>query len=162
MIRKGANRLKLENIEPECRDSSVYDPQFDEKFDRILLDVPCSGLGMVNSKPDIKNRIQPEEIQELAEIQARLLDTCSRYLKPGGLLTYSTCTVSRRENEDNVRRFLEKNPNFETVEIDHIIPDILHHSVNENTVLILPSQYNADAFFMAVMRKKESNNEGGV
>ena len=162
LIRKGANRLKLENIEPECRDSSVYDVQFDEKFDRILLDVPCSGLGMVNSKPDIKNRIQPEEIQELAEIQARLLDTCSRYLKPGGLLTYSTCTVSRKENEDNVRRFLEKNPNFEMVEIDHIIPDILNYSVNENTVMLLPSQYNADAFFMAVMRKKESNNEGGV
>lgn len=162
LIRKGANRLKLENIEPECRDSSVYDAQFDEKFDRILLDVPCSGLGMVNSKPDIKNRIQPEEIQELAEIQARLLDTCSRYLKPGGLLTYSTCTVSRKENEDNVRRFLEKHPNFEAVEIDHIIPDILNYSVNENTVMLLPSQYNADAFFMAVMRKKESNNEGGV
>ena len=155
LIRKGAERLKLQNIEPECRDSSVPCPELENSFDRVLLDVPCSGLGMIHSKPDIKNRIQESEIEELAKVQAGILETCSAYVKPGGLLTYSTCTVSKRENEGNVRAFLQRHPESELAEIRKEIPEMLNYVVNEETVMILPSQFNVDAFFIAVMRKKD-------
>lgn len=153
LIKKGAQRLLLENIHAVCRDMTEFDEGYVEAFDRVLIDAPCSGLGMINSKPDIKNNATAEELTELAKIQSQLLDTCSKYVKVGGLLVYSTCTVSKQENEMNIKKFISEHSDFELVDIDTKIPDMLNYITDEKTVTILPSKYNADAFFIAALRR---------
>lgn len=128
-------------------------PEYDKAFDRVLIDAPCSGLGMINSKPDIKNNTAPEELQALSEIQSKLLETCSSYVKPGGLLVYSTCTVSKQENESNIKRFICEHNEFELIDIDSKIPDSLNYIIDDKTITILPSKYNPDAFFISAMRR---------
>ena len=132
---------------------TVPEEKYTEAFDRVLIDAPCSGLGMINSKPDIKNNATPEELAELAKIQAKLLDVCSAYVKHGGLLVYSTCTVSKQENEINIKNFISSHSEFELIDIDSKIPDMLNYITEEKTVTILPSKYNADAFFIAALRR---------
>ncbi len=153
LIRKGAQRLHLENVNAVCRDSSVSVPEYIGKFDRVLLDVPCSGLGMVNSKPDIKNNANIEEIEALSAVQATILETCSEYVKEGGILVYSTCTVTKAENNKNIAEFLKKHSEFELIDIDKTIPDVLNYITEDKTVLLLPSKYNSDAFFIAALRR---------
>lgn len=153
LIKKGAERLALGNINAVCRDMTVPEEKYTEAFDRVLIDAPCSGLGMINSKPDIKNNATPEELAELAKIQAKLLDVCSAYVKHGGLLVYSTCTVSKQENEINIKNFISSHSEFELIDIDSKIPDMLNYITEEKTVTILPSKYNADAFFIAALRR---------
>lgn len=153
LIKKGVQRLSLENVHAVCRDMTEFDEGYVEAFDRVLVDAPCSGLGMINSKPDIKNNATAEELSELAKIQAQLLDTCSKYVKVGGLLVYSTCTVSKQENELNIKRFISEHKDFELIDIDAKIPDMLNYISDEKTVTILPSKYNADAFFIAALRR---------
>ena len=153
LIKKGIERLSLENVNAVCRDMCVPVPEYDKAFDRVLIDAPCSGLGMINSKPDIKNNTAPEELQALSEIQSKLLETCSSYVKPGGLLVYSTCTVSKQENESNIKRFICEHNEFELIDIDSKIPDSLNYIIDDKTITILPSKYNPDAFFISAMRR---------
>lgn len=154
LIQKGIERLGLTNVNAVCRDMTQKVDDYVNAFDRVLVDAPCSGYGMINSKPDIKNNAVCGESETLSEIQTELLNRCSEYLKSGGIMVYSTCTVAKKENENVVKRFLSEHNNFELADISDIIPDVLNYSVEDGMILLLPSRHNADAFFISALRKK--------
>ncbi len=108
-----------------------------ESFDRILCDVPCSGLGDLSHKPEIRWHLKPEDLDEITVIQKEILSSCSSYLKKGGILVYSTCTLNRKENENQVKSFLKAHEDFELL--------------SERT--IFPFEYDSDGFYMAALRR---------
>ncbi len=112
-IREHASRLGLTAIQPCVQDATVYVPEWKERFDGVLIDAPCSGLGLLRRKPDIKYRRTSNEIRELILLQTKILENNARYVKPGGKLIYSTCTILPEENEKQIHSFLTKNPNFQ-------------------------------------------------
>ena len=110
-IREGAERLGVSCIETRAQDGRVFDPAMEGAFDMVMCDAPCSGLGVIGKRPEIRQKSE-EEIGKLPAVQAAILDTVSRYVKPGGLLLYSTCTVLMAENGDQVRAFLDRHPEY--------------------------------------------------
>ena len=102
LIRENIQRLRLDNIEAECFDACDMDPSMEGAADVVILDVPCSGLGVIGRKPDIKYAVNEEGLAALVELQRRIIDNAVRYVKPGGQLLYSTCTMRKAENEENV------------------------------------------------------------
>ena len=119
-------------------------------MDAVIADVPCSGLGIIRKKPDIRYK-DLEEMKALPELQARILENQSRYVKPGGLLIYSTCTVLKRENEDIVEAFLQRHPDFNTENLP--LPE--KFPKNETGMLtLIPGQYDTDGFFICRLRRK--------
>ena len=115
LVEQNAKRLGIDIIKTKVKDASEYDEKV-EKFDKILLDVPCLGIGVIKRKPDIKWQRKKEDIEEITKIQKTILEQCSKYLKKGGYLVYSTCSILKGENEDVVLNFLMKNKEFELVE----------------------------------------------
>ena len=107
--------------------------------DRLLLDVPCSGLGVLRRKPDTKWKLSTEFLEEVKKTQANILQKYSRMLKPGGLMVYATCSILPSENEEQVQHFLKNNPDFEL----------------EEERSISPAKYGCDGFYMARMKLKE-------
>ncbi len=112
LIRAYAGRMGANNVTAVCGDSSVYNPLYAEKFDAVLVDAPCSGTGVINENPDIKYFRKESDIEELAALQLKILNNCARYVKSGGSLYYSTCSVLPEENDSVVHGFLEANENF--------------------------------------------------
>ena len=125
LVEQNAKRLGIDIIKTQVKDASVYDKKINEKFDKILLDVPCLGIGVIKRKPDIKWQRKTEDIEEITEIQKKILEQCSKYLKPGGDLVYSTCSILKEENENIIFDFLNKNTDFEIVKNSKysIMPD---------------------------------------
>ena len=140
LVEQNANRLGINIIETQVKDATQYDKNLDEKFDKILLDVPCLGIGVIKRKPDIKWQRKPEDIEEITLIQRKILEYCSKYLKKGGTLVYSTCSILKEENEEIVIKFLSENKQFE---ID-----------GENMVNILPNKEKDGFFICKIYRKK--------
>lgn len=128
------------------KDASVYDPAFCEAFDSVLIDAPCSGLGLLGDKPDIRYSKSDADIVALSEIQRNILDACARYVVPGGVLVYATCTISRRENEEQVEVFLRAHSEFSLEPMPLPIP-------NEGQIQLLPQVHNTDGFFIARMKR---------
>ena len=124
LIKEASEKLGITIINERMRDASLYYTELADKYDRVLLDVPCTGLGVIRKKPDIKWTRQVEDIEGIVNVQYRILDNCSRYLKSGGTLIYSTCTILDRENGGQVRRFLEEHKDFELVEEIKLYPHI--------------------------------------
>ena len=149
-IQKGAKRLGLASIQSQIRNAKEYDPSLDEQFDLVLADAPCSGLGIIRKKPDIRNK-DPEPLKDLPRIQGDILENVSRYVKSGGVLVYSTCTVLERENQDVVRGFLAKHPEF-TLE-PFTLPDAIG-TVEEGMLTLWPHIHGTDGFFLSKMRKQ--------
>ncbi len=112
LIKAMAARLKLDNIRPYQYDALRFKEDYEGCFDRVLVDAPCTGTGVIDNKPDIKMHFDPAHLAELVEIQAKLLDVCSRYVKPGGVLVYATCSILKAEGEMQTERFLKKRPDF--------------------------------------------------
>lgn len=125
LVKQNADRLGINIITTKVKDASVYDESLNEKFDKILLDVPCLGIGVIKRKPDIKWQRQIEDMDKICKVQQSILENCSKYLKRGSFLVYSTCSIFRQENENVINQFLSKNKNFEIVEnsIFNIVPD---------------------------------------
>ncbi len=125
LVDKNTKRLGIDIIKTKVKDASLYDKNLNEKFDKILLDVPCLGIGVIKRKPDIKWQRRVEDIAEISMIQQNILENCSKYLKKGGVLVYSTCSILKEENENVIFQFLKKNSNFEVSKKDflNIIPD---------------------------------------
>jgi 16S rRNA (cytosine967-C5)-methyltransferase len=117
--------------------------------DAVLCDVPCSGLGIIAKKPDIRYKGR-EEIERLPEIQREILTQSAKYVKCGGILVYSTCTVFREENEDNVQKFLEAHPEFSLVPFS--VGDI---HARTGMLTLLPHIHNTDGFFIAKLQRKD-------
>ncbi len=123
MIRENISRCRAENVRAVQWDALVFDPDMQQKADIVIADLPCSGLGVIGRKPDIKYRMSEKQIRELAGLQRRMLDVVCRYVKPGGTLMYSTCTVTEEENRQNTEWFLGEHPEFCLVSEYQYLPD---------------------------------------
>ena len=156
LIEDQAERLGLSSIRTGTLDALKLPERFAiESFDRILLDAPCSGLGVIRRKPDVKWTKSEKEIIELSRIQVELLRSVSELLKPGGLLVYSTCTLDREENEEAVQRFISDRPQFvpDTSAVERL-PHLSERFVSPGLLRIMPYHYGSDGFFIAVLRKQ--------
>ena len=122
MIEENITRHELSNMKAVCMDATVYDAKSCGKADVLLCDLPCSGLGVLGKKTDIRYKMSKEQQQELVKLQRRILDTVHAYVKPGGTLLYSTCTIHKGENEDNVAWFLQTHPEFSLVKQHQMFP----------------------------------------
>lgn len=150
LIQKGAERLGVENISVILQDATQMRKQWVEQMDAVIADVPCSGLGIIRKKPDIRYK-DLSRIGQLPKLQMQILENVAQYVKPGGVLMYSTCTLVYEENEGLVKRFLAKNPQFNTE------PLCLGTEFPENTTgmfSMIPGQYDTDGFFICKMRRK--------
>ncbi len=148
LIRNGADRLGIRNLETRLQDASRFCPEFESRFDVVLSDVPCSGLGVIRKKADIRYKEQVD-IEALPKLQMEILRTSAQYVRPGGTLVYSTCTIRKEENEEIVLAFLAENSNFE---IDPY--DFPNGILSESGMLtLLPHQYDTDGFFICRMRR---------
>lgn len=149
LIKQGAQRLGIENIVPLVNDATVFNGNLPEA-DRVLCDVPCSGLGIIGKKPEIKYK-RLDDTKSLLPIQMQILKTSSKYVKHGGRLVYSTCSVNPNENRRICDRFLEENPEFGSVKV---LPRI-ERTVDEGDYLTLfPHKNNCDGFFIAAFVRK--------
>ncbi len=150
-VEQNAKRLGIDIIQTEVHDATKLKEEYVEKFDKILLDVPCLGLGVIRRKPDIKWNRQESDIEEIANIQYNILKTCSKYLKNNGVLVYSTCSMLKEENNEIIEKFI-KDENFEIVNIDEQIPNEFSKITINKMVQFLPSQ-NHDGFFITMLKK---------
>ena len=154
LIAAQQRRLGLENIRPITRDAAKYREDLDTRMDAVLLDAPCSGLGVLAEKPDIKLRVTEESVNELVETQRRLLETVCRYVRPGGVLVYSTCSLLKAENEDQARAFLERHPEFEAEKLPETVPEKFRRQEGLGLQL-LPHRDGVEGFYICRMRRKE-------
>ena len=115
LIEENIERSGLDNIEAVCQDATINDEASYEKADILIADLPCSGLGILGKKPDLKSKMTVEIAKGLADLQRQILTVVHNYVKPGGKLLYSTCTINREENEDNTAWFVENFPEFEKI-----------------------------------------------
>ena len=150
-VEQNAKRLGIDIIQTEVHDATKLKEEYVEKFDKILIDVPCLGLGVIRRKPDIKWNRQEEDIKEISDIQFNILKTCSKYLKKNGTLVYSTCSMLKEENDAIIEKFI-KEEKFETVNIEEQIPNEFSKITTNNMVQFLPSQ-NHDGFFITMLKK---------
>ena len=138
LIRENAERFGLENLEISVHDAALYDECLKEGFDLVLADVPCSGYGVMGRNPDIKYRAEAYRQEELRDLQRRILSCAARYVKPGGALLYSTCTLGKYENDENADWFAAEFPDFSPV----------------GRRQLLPGRDEADGFFTARFVKR--------
>ena len=146
LIKAASKRLGLTNVDVEEFDGMKLDRESIGKFDYVLADVPCSGLGIIRRKPEIKYK-EKEEFRQLPPIQKKILENASKYVKVGGTLIYSTCTIQDSENIDVVKEFLEKNKNFELVPIKEVNVDL--ENQEKGYMKIYPNVHNMDGFFIS-------------
>ena len=151
LVTANAKRLSIHIIRTECQDATIYREEYREKFDKILLDVPCLGIGVLKRKPDIKWKRKPEDIEEITQIQQKILEICSKYLKPNGKLVYSTCSIFREENDDIIEKFLKENQNFEYLKIK--MPKITNSVENMGKIQLYQND-ETDGFFICELQKK--------
>ena len=141
LIRDNIKRTGIPNITPQLFDALVMDPIMLQKADFVIADLPCSGLGVIRRKPDILYRLKPEDPNALKDLQRKILMIVKQYVKPGGILLYSTCTVTKEENEDNTE-WLLNDPEFELMEMKQRIP----------------GRDPYDGFYYAVFKKINNND----
>ncbi|NLG24380.1 MAG: 16S rRNA (cytosine(967)-C(5))-methyltransferase RsmB, partial [Clostridiales bacterium] len=154
LIKALARRLGLFNIRPAVVDSTIYRPDNEERMDAVLIDAPCSGLGEVGNKPDIRFRLKDEDIDAVTRTQRRLLDTCCRYVRPGGLLVYSTCTILPEENARQVAAFLADHPEFLPDDGDDWLPERFRGRLKNGAIQFMPHiDEGMDGFFIARLRR---------
>ena len=150
LIQSGAQRLGIENLTARCQDAAKNNPEWNNQMDAVIADVPCSGYGIIRKKPDIRYK-DPASMEDLPRLQLEILRNQARYVKKGGVLLYSTCTLLRRENEDVVAAFLSENHEFylEPLSLPAPFPK------NESGMLTLvPGEYDTDGFFISRLRRK--------
>lgn len=147
LVKSGGERLGLDIITAKANDATVFDEKLG-KFDRILCDVPCSGFGVIRRKPEIRFK-KPAELASLPKIQYKIAATSAKYLNDGGILLYSTCTLSKEENENVVKRLIEN----EGLLPEKLPEELLKYSADGYSVTLLPGEINSDGFYFARLRK---------
>jgi 16S rRNA (cytosine967-C5)-methyltransferase len=151
LIKDNSDRLGIKNVKCSVLDAAKYSGNYKEIADRVLIDVPCSGIGIIRKKPEIKWTKDRESIKGLVKIQRDIMLNAAKYVKKGGKLIYSTCTLSKDENEENIRWFLKKCPDFKVEPLYFgNLDNLIYHK--EGVVTILPNK-NMDGFFIAKMIK---------
>ena len=148
-IRSGAQALGLDLIRTAAMDARDAGKIFPQKFDLVLADVPCSGLGVIRKKPEIRYK-DPESLRTLPQIQLDILRSLACCVKPGGVLMYSTCTLLEAENESVCKTFLAENPAFSAESFT--LPDPIG-KVDSGIITIWPQKYETDGFFLCKMRR---------
>ncbi len=152
LIKSGAERQGLTNVFTYLSDASIYNENYG-KADRVLCDVPCSGLGIIRRKPEIRFKSR-EDIDNLPELQYRILCNAIKYLKDGGRIVYSTCTLNPKENSEICDRFLAEHPDFSAVKL---FPDLPRYSENDKYLTLMPHIHSTDGFFVAAFVKNGGN-----
>lgn len=153
-IEENAGRMCLDQVRVQVFDALVLDETMIEKADVVIADLPCSGLGIMSKKRDIKYHVTEESLSELQTLQRQMLDVVSQYVKLGGTLLYSTCTINPMENEEN-RAYIIESLGFEPVSIDAYLPEELRGETTKDGYLqLIPSLHETDGFFISKYRKK--------
>ena len=151
LIRKAVERMGFANVEPKVNNAAIFNPDLPQA-DRILADVPCSGIGILAKKPDIRyKKLEKTRHDELLSTQAAILDTAAALLKPGGRMVYSTCTIDPAENEEQVAAFLRRHPEFAVATPE--IPFPAGMTVGEHGALSVPTRTGMDGFFLCALQK---------
>ncbi len=153
LIAAQVKRLDLENVRPMTRDALKPREDLIETMDIVLLDAPCSGLGVMSEKPDVRYRVTPESVSELVTLQSNLLDAVCPYVKKGGTLVYSTCSVLKDENERQAEQFLARHPEFEVQRLPETIPE-KYRQYEQLGLQLLPNRDGVEGFYMCRMRRK--------
>lgn len=158
LIRENAIRQNFLNVVVTEKDATQLDSESFEKADILLADVPCSGLGVIGKKTDIKYNITQNGIAELVSLQRKILEQASTYVKPGGTLIYSTCTINKEENIENVRWFVENYPyELESID-DYLCEELRSDTTKEGYLQLLPGVHDCDGFFIARLKRKTEWN----
>lgn len=152
LIQAGADRLGLTIISPKTADGKVFRPEWENAFDLVLVDAPCSGLGVIRKKPDIRYK-DPAPLADLPAVQLDILRNAARYVRPGGTLMYSTCTLLYRENGEVVETFLAENKAYKAETFTLPGPVGL---VQSGSVTLWPHRHGTDGFFISKMRREEA------
>lgn len=154
MVEENIRRCGFLNVRTKVQDALVTDPDSVEKADIVIADLPCSGLGIIGRKPDIKYRMTPKALESLAELQRNILSVIQAYVKPGGRLIFSTCTINRKENEENARWFLEHFP-FDCISLEGKLGEkLVSAAANRDFIQLLPGIHPCDGFFIAAFQKR--------
>lgn len=156
LIRAAARRLGLDNVRPSVRDARRTDPDMALSMDAVLVDAPCSGLGVMWDKPDIRFRATEESLSQVIPLQREILDACAEMVRPGGLLVYSTCTILPEENEAQARAFLERHPEFEPDGGAEWLPEALRGHFADGRIQLMPDRDGIEGFFIARMRRRRT------
>ena len=149
LIKQYKERMGVFNVFERRKDSSVFDSEYEEKFDSVLCDVPCSGFGTISENPDIKIFRKAEDFSALEKMQTAILNTCSSYVKKGGALYYSTCSIFEEENEKIVEKFLQTHAGFVVEEIDSPLP----HEKKKLGLQFLPDTAFGAGFFICKLKR---------
>ena len=158
LVGRGIRRLEIGGVATLERDAtqSLVDLAADEPFDRILVDAPCSGLGALRRNPDARWRIRPEDLESLGKVQRAILESAAEVLRPGGSLVYSTCTITKEENESVIQGFMATRPGWQ-IATKESAPVELQELIDENGFLrLLPHQHDTDGFFAVRLIRGEA------
>lgn len=157
LIDENIRRMGIENVETKVWDARVLDRDIAGKADIVIADLPCSGLGVLGKKYDIKYKLTQNQQKELVLLQREILDVAKNYVKPGGVLVYSTCTVNREENIENMEWFLKNHMDFKAESLNDFLPEKLHSAATQNGYLqLLQGVHPTDGFFICKMRRTDS------
>lgn len=154
-LRENAERMRLSGMQIEVFDATLFDYSAVEGYDVVLCDLPCSGYGVLGRKPEIRYRAGEAQTESLVRLQRDILSNAARYVRPGGTLIYSTCTVSRAENEDNAAWLASEYPYRLTDWMDAELPGSIRGAVRDGCLQILPGEQESDGFFIARFRRTE-------
>lgn len=156
LIKENAKRLQVEQKVTthisDARELEQVFPSRDTKFDRILVDAPCSGFGLMRRKPDIKYSKNPKDFEKLPELQYEILEAAAKKIKQWGIIVYSTCTILEEENQQVIERFLANHPDFETIDV--LGSQMIPKAVKNQYVSLYPHQYMTDGFFICCLKQK--------
>jgi len=153
LINENIKRTNLINATAKVSDATIFDVESVEKADVVLCDVPCSGLGVIAKKPDIKYKASKVKIEELVVLQRKILNNAAAYVKVGGTLIYSTCTISKEENQDNIKWFTSNYP-YELENINsHLCEELRGKTTEQGYLQLLPGVHKTDGFFIAKLKR---------
>lgn len=155
LIRQQMYRLSPGNVRVSECDASKYREEMFEFFDRVLIDAPCSNLGVAAEKPDLLMKLNEDSFKSITELQAKILDNCAKYLKVGGVLVYSTCSILPEENEEQVKKFLERNPNFSVAKFPEYYPEEILKHKGEIGISLFTHSSGIEGFYIARLIKNE-------
>jgi 16S rRNA (cytosine967-C5)-methyltransferase len=155
LIQESCKRLGIDIIETELFNAKELDRKLIGKADKVLLDAPCSGLGVLRRKPDLKWKKTPDNFEELAKLQRQMLAKAAEYVKPKGVLIYSTCTINKSENLEVVEAFLRSREDFYLEDLSKFLPESLQSDTkSKGYVEIFPNVHGIDGFFIARLRRR--------